>query len=54
MNRIELKVDIDIDSIINITMNTICKLQVIIELGTGYYVEKTVPEAKETLDRKVR
>jgi len=27
--------------------------KVIVELGTGYYAEKTIPDAKELIDRKV-
>jgi len=27
--------------------------KVIVELGTGYFCEKTIPEAKELVDRKV-
>ena len=27
--------------------------KVLVDIGTGYYVEKSVPKAKELLDRKV-
>lgn len=29
------------------------KNKVIVELGTGYFAEKTIPEAQELVDRKV-
>lgn len=28
--------------------------KVLIDIGTGYYVEKSLPKAKEYLDRRVR
>lgn len=32
---------------------TVLTSQVIVELGTGYFCEKEVPDAKDLIDRKV-